>query len=342
MATIPCHWDLHCICIEPCITPCIAPCVELHQCHQRRRVSTRTVMRKIGVVGKWYMEGRRDREGCFPRCGRIVGQAGDFSPWRMPREASPTWFHLCGRKYRRADPLGRTAPQNQVRGDRAADALDLGTADWFTKADACANENKLSRARAGHLHARSLPLNCRSWECQRKLEGVSLRISFPATPAGEQRRMIVAKCREVEGRKWFKRTLGEKGKVGGWQWPAAGEKKTSRRRPCVDKGTKLHSALVSARPLLPPLGLALVAVVAERLACSPPTEAIRVQTPAGSLWIFARGNHTGRCRWSAGFLGNNPFPPPFHSDAAPYSTQSPSSDLKTSMLRAVQISSLTS
>ncbi|KAJ8877521.1 hypothetical protein PR048_021976 [Dryococelus australis] len=31
------------------------------------------------------------------------------------------------------------------------------------------------------------------------------------------------------------------------------------------------------------------------------------------------GSITGRCRWSAGFLGDLPFTPPFHSGAAPYS-----------------------
>ncbi|KAJ8866053.1 hypothetical protein PR048_033577 [Dryococelus australis] len=46
------------------------------------------------------------------------------------------------------------------------------------------------------------------------------------------------------------------------------------------------------------------------LACSPLTKANRV----------------GRCRWSAGFLGDLPFPPPVHSSAAQYS---PSSALKT-------------
>ncbi|KAJ8867737.1 hypothetical protein PR048_031540 [Dryococelus australis] len=43
----------------------------------------------------------------------------------------------------------------------------------------------------------------------------------------------------------------------------------------------------------------LGAKVAERLACAPPTKAIRVQSPAGSLRILARGNHAGRCRRSA-------------------------------------------
>ncbi|KAJ8871139.1 hypothetical protein PR048_027443, partial [Dryococelus australis] len=65
------------------------------------------------------------------------------------------------------------------------------------------------------------------------------------------------------------------------------------------------------------------ATVAERLARSPPTKAIR---PVNS-GIFACGNSGGRCHWSAGFLGDLPFPPP----------QSPSSALKTSMLRAAQI-----
>ncbi|KAJ8888762.1 hypothetical protein PR048_008254 [Dryococelus australis] len=39
-------------------------------------------------------------------------------------------------------------------------------------------------------------------------------------------------------------------------------------------------------------------------ACPPPTKAIRVQSPAGSLQIFACGDSAGRCRWSAGFLGD--------------------------------------
>ncbi|KAJ8868296.1 hypothetical protein PR048_029812 [Dryococelus australis] len=56
--------------------------------------------------------------------------------------------------------------------------------------------------------------------------------------------------------------------------------------------------------------------------------------------IFARGNRAERCRWSAGFLGDIPFPPPLHSGAVPYSLLSPSSALKTSLLRTSQISSL--
>ncbi|KAJ8871101.1 hypothetical protein PR048_027405 [Dryococelus australis] len=81
--------------------------------------------------------------------------------------------------------------------------------------------------------------------------------------------------------------------------------------------------------------------VAKWLACSPPTKALRVQYRAGSLWIFPCGKHAELCRRSTCFLGNLPFPPLFHSGAAPYSPQSPQSALKTSILGAVPISSLT-
>ncbi|KAJ8876962.1 hypothetical protein PR048_021414 [Dryococelus australis] len=74
--------------------------------------------------------------------------------------------------------------------------------------------------------------------------------------------------------------------------------------------------------------------------CSPLIKAIRVQSPAGSLWIFACGNRAGRCRWPAGLLVDLSFSPSFNSGAAPCSPQSPSSAPKTSMLTAVQISSL--
>ncbi|KAJ8880476.1 hypothetical protein PR048_016946 [Dryococelus australis] len=70
-----------------------------------------------------------------------------------------------------------------------------------------------------------------------------------------------------------------------------------------------------------------------RLAYSPPTKAIQIQSPARSLRIVACGNRVGRCRWSADFLGDLSFPPPFHSGAAPNSPRSPSSALKTSIVR---------
>ncbi|KAJ8888928.1 hypothetical protein PR048_008422, partial [Dryococelus australis] len=62
------------------------------------------------------------------------------------------------------------------------------------------------------------------------------------------------------------------------------------------------------------------ATVAERLAFSPPTKAIRIQYPAGSPRNFAYGNLAERYRWSEGFFGDLPFPSPFHSAAASYST----------------------
>ncbi|KAJ8881021.1 hypothetical protein PR048_017494 [Dryococelus australis] len=55
-------------------------------------------------------------------------------------------------------------------------------------------------------------------------------------------------------------------------------------------------------------------MVAERLDCSPSTEANQAQSSAGSLPDFHK-----RCRWSAIFLGHLPFPPPLHSGAAAFS-----------------------
>ncbi|KAJ8871133.1 hypothetical protein PR048_027437 [Dryococelus australis] len=65
----------------------------------------------------------------------------------------------------------------------------------------------------------------------------------------------------------------------------------------------------------------------------------RVQSPAGSLRIFAcRNRAAGRCRWSAGFFRGSPVSPALAfrrcSILSPLHT---SSDLNTSMLRAAQI-----
>ncbi|KAJ8881562.1 hypothetical protein PR048_018045 [Dryococelus australis] len=104
---------------------------------------------------------------------------------------------------------------------------------------------------------------------------------------------------------------------------------------------KFYSKLVETAPLEVVTFHRSAAAVVERLACSPPTRANRVQSRPGHTQIFACGNHAGRCHRSAGFLGDLTFPPPFHSGAAPYPPQSPSLALKTSLLRAAQISSLT-
>ncbi|KAJ8879886.1 hypothetical protein PR048_020506 [Dryococelus australis] len=79
--------------------------------------------------------------------------------------------------------------------------------------------------------------------------------------------------------------------------------------------------------------------VAGILALSPPTKANLVQSPAGALDLqvgIVADDAVGR----RVFLGDLPFPPPLHSVAAPYSLQSPSSALATSLLMAAQISSL--
>ncbi|KAJ8875433.1 hypothetical protein PR048_023328 [Dryococelus australis] len=72
------------------------------------------------------------------------------------------------------------------------------------------------------------------------------------------------------------------------------------------------------------------ATVAKRLARSPPTKVNRVQPPAGS---------PGGADGSRVFSGS-PVPPPLHSGAAPYSLQSPSSALTTSLQRDRSTSSL--
>ncbi|KAJ8883722.1 hypothetical protein PR048_015576 [Dryococelus australis] len=56
----------------------------------------------------------------------------------------------------------------------------------------------------------------------------------------------------------------------------------------------------------------------QRLVCSPPTKENRVQSPVGSSLDFLTWE---LCRWSTDFLGDLPFPLPFHSGAAPYSPQ---------------------
>ncbi|KAJ8868989.1 hypothetical protein PR048_030535 [Dryococelus australis] len=76
------------------------------------------------------------------------------------------------------------------------------------------------------------------------------------------------------------------------------------------------------------------ATVAQRLACSPPTKANRVQSPAGSpdfrKWESCR-TMTLVGVFSQGYPAPLPVP---HSGAAPYSLKSPSSARKTSLLRA--------
>ncbi|KAJ8869327.1 hypothetical protein PR048_030902 [Dryococelus australis] len=82
------------------------------------------------------------------------------------------------------------------------------------------------------------------------------------------------------------------------------------------------------------------ATVAERLARSPPTKANRVQFPPGSP--DSRKWESCRTMPLVGeFSLESPVSPPLHFRATPYPFQSPSWALKTSLLRAAQISSLT-
>ncbi|KAJ8897723.1 hypothetical protein PR048_003073 [Dryococelus australis] len=72
------------------------------------------------------------------------------------------------------------------------------------------------------------------------------------------------------------------------------------------------------------------AAVAERLACSPPTKVNRVQSPAGSLPDFRMWESCRTMPLTGGFPQGSPVPP-LHSSVAPYSPQSHSSGLKSSL-----------
>ncbi|KAJ8897535.1 hypothetical protein PR048_002882 [Dryococelus australis] len=119
------------------------------------------------------------------------------------------------------------------------------------------------------------------------------------------------------------------------------EKETARRN---SRETLAHSLFCSRNDVVYQEEYSETgAAVAERLDCSPPIKANRVQSPTGLLPDFASGDHAGRCRWSVGFLGDLPFTLPQHSSAAPRSHLiSPLPALKTSLLRAVHTSQLNS
>ncbi|KAJ8878134.1 hypothetical protein PR048_022601 [Dryococelus australis] len=62
------------------------------------------------------------------------------------------------------------------------------------------------------------------------------------------------------------------------------------------------------------------AAVDERLACSPPIKANRVQSPAGSLPDFRKWEScVGLPRWLASFFGDIPLTPSLHSGAEQFS-----------------------
>ncbi|KAJ8889971.1 hypothetical protein PR048_009476 [Dryococelus australis] len=109
--------------------------------------------------------------------------------------------------------------------------------------------------------------------------------------------------------------------------PARGDSAlVERRRWALLAGscsTTLATQLAMSLSVAPPSPVSIYTLY--QLVRSYPTKANRVQSPAGSLRIFVSGNRAERCHWSVDFLGDLPFPPPFHSGAAPYSLQSPSS-----------------
>ncbi|KAJ8891894.1 hypothetical protein PR048_004450 [Dryococelus australis] len=100
---------------------------------------------------------------------------------------------------------------------------------------------------------------------------------------------------------------------------------TAENREFIDRGFSLACDIVSVVE-----NLSRVAV-AERIARSPPHQGEPGSIPGRVHRTFASGNRAGRCRRSALLLGDFPFLPPLHSSAAPYSFQSPSSALKTSL-----------
>ncbi|KAJ8891730.1 hypothetical protein PR048_004265 [Dryococelus australis] len=83
------------------------------------------------------------------------------------------------------------------------------------------------------------------------------------------------------------------------------------------------------------------AVVTDRLACSPPTKANRTLSPAGLLPDFREWESCRTLPLVGGFSRRSRVSASFHSSASPYNA-SPSSALKTAILRSAQISSLTS
>ncbi|KAJ8865990.1 hypothetical protein PR048_033514 [Dryococelus australis] len=109
-------------------------------------------------------------------------------------------------------------------------------------------------------------------------------------------------------------------------------------RPCIyELAYNLYSAY--AKPTNSHSARRCWGRVAERLARSPPAKANRVQSPAGSP-DFRKWESCRTMPLVCGaFSGIFRFPRSFIPGAAPYSLQSPSSALETSLLRAGQISS---
>ncbi|KAJ8880035.1 hypothetical protein PR048_020657 [Dryococelus australis] len=108
------------------------------------------------------------------------------------------------------------------------------------------------------------------------------------------------------------------------------------REPCHplrarENNASQLSALPTLRQAPTPPSRDKGAAVVECLVRSLPTKANRVQSSPGHSWIYSCGNRAVRCRCSAGFLGDFLLTLPFPSATAPYSSQSLSSALRTSL-----------
>ncbi|KAJ8883017.1 hypothetical protein PR048_014856 [Dryococelus australis] len=115
-----------------------------------------------------------------------------------------------------------------------------------------------------------------------------------------------------------KKRLNERvsGKIPTWENPVT--------RLGIEPGSPwLEASSLTAQPLWPLMmekyfrNIILVAV-AERLACSPPSKANRVQSPAGSLPYFRKWESCRTMLLVGGFLGDLSFPPTLHSGTTPY------------------------
>ncbi|KAJ8869587.1 hypothetical protein PR048_028579 [Dryococelus australis] len=198
--------------------------------------------------------------------------------------------------------------------------------------------------------ALSRKISCDELEFDPKWRGsIDLRPSAPTDVSRTCKTTLCEPPGEELGKPWFLRPMSSRCDRRGVQSQRAssGHRKPSRNMtqqpnlPNTCGTSHRQSAIGHVRTSKEPPRVPRGAAGSERLACSPPTWAIRVQSPAGSLpglrmWESCRTMPLVR-RFSRG----SPVSPPFHSGAAPCSPQSPSSALKTSVLRAVQISSLT-
>ncbi|KAJ8890933.1 hypothetical protein PR048_010442 [Dryococelus australis] len=110
-------------------------------------------------------------------------------------------------------------------------------------------------------------------------------------------------------------------------------------RSCKPRNIReIWAAIRTSQEVIRPL---LESVPLRWLACSPPTLAEPGPIPGlVHSGTFACENRGGRCRWSAGFLWDLPFPLPFHSGAAMLTSLHPHRLSRNRFFRDAQISQL--